>query len=99
MADDNIYSLRHRAADKAAPTSWWLWAPTKASRTSHKSFLSAAKHDRILSLSRAIKDQGDATQELMLIKSYLFIRDCIPHGLTGAYAHILGDDVMEYLLS
>lgn len=34
----------------------------------------------------------------MLAKTYLFLRDYMPRGLTGPYAHISGNMLMRYLL-
>lgn len=35
----------------------------------------------------------------MLLRFYRFLRDNIPEGLNGQFKHILGNDVMRYLLS
>lgn len=40
----------------------------------------------------------DQTQCRMLAKVYLFLRDFLPRGFTGRYAHIRGDHVMHHLL-
>lgn len=50
-------------------------------------------------LARAIKDTGNPTQQCMLMKFAVFLRDCVPMGLTGDLDHIQGDNVMRYLLS
>lgn len=101
---------QQRSESMSAPVADWLRKPSPASKASHKLFLDSAKHDGFLELARAIRDRetrdgapGDkedkgSIQEYMLTKFYLFMRDCFPKGLTGGYAHISGDDVMEHLL-
>lgn len=37
-------------------------------------------------------------QSRLLAKTYLFLRDFMPKGLTSPYAHISGNDLMRYLL-
>lgn len=39
----------------------------------------------------------DQTQCRMLAKACLFLRDYLPRGVTGRYAHIRGDHVMHHL--
>lgn len=101
---------QYRSKSMSAPVADWLRKPSPASKASHKLFLDTAKHDGFLELGRAIRDRetrdaglGDnedkgSIQEYMLTKFYLFMRDCFPKGLTGVYAYISGDDVMEHLL-
>lgn len=71
---------------------------TKAMYTER--FLHNHRHrDGILSLAWSTdQEQGDGLQSRWLSKVDVFLRDFIPRGLTGDYAHITGDDVMEALL-
>lgn len=71
---------------------------TKAMYTER--FLHNHRHrDGILSLAWAMdQERGDGQQSKWLSKVDVFLCDFIPRGLTGDYAHIAGDDVMEALL-
>lgn len=90
---------RHRTRSMSVTAVDWLRVPT-GSRSAHRLFLDNVKNDGFMALSRAIRQKypSQETQECMLTKFYLFMRDCLPHGLTGEYEHITGDDVMEHLL-
>ncbi|KAL2282141.1 hypothetical protein FJTKL_11182 [Diaporthe vaccinii] len=60
--------------------------------------------DWFLKLAWALNDaegyaQANAMQGRMLAKLYLFMRDYMPKGLRGPFAHISGADVMDHFLS
>lgn len=54
--------------------------------------------DWFLSRASAMEKQ-EPVQARIFTKFYLFLRDFIPQGLTGRFAHIRGSDVMNLLLS
>lgn len=95
MAD---HSRAQRSTYKSTPATEWLYKHTTASKATHRSFLENSDHDGFLALGLAMKTRGDPIQECMFNKFYLFLHDNLPNGLTGKLAHILGDDVMGYLL-
>lgn len=98
MASDAARSRGRPSQAKSVPTIDWLWKPTRGSRTAHKAFLDQAEDDGFLNFSLAIRGRGDTTQEYMVTRFYLFLRDCLSDGLVGAFGHVRGDDVMEHLL-
>ncbi|KAK9792838.1 hypothetical protein SCARD494_06706 [Seiridium cardinale] len=87
----------------AVPMSNWLPSqhppiiPTKAL---HLNFINANKHhDWFLRLAWAMnEDKGDELQCRMLAKVYIFLREFMPQGLTGEFAHLQGDQIMHHLL-
>lgn len=64
-----------------------------------QSNLDAHKHrDWFLALASAM-EPINAAQSSFFAKFYLFLRDFLPRGLTGRFAHIHGNDVMRYICS
>lgn len=45
------------------------------------------------------QDGGDIAQAKMVTKAYAFLRDFMPSGFTGQWSHIMGQDVMNVLMS
>lgn len=97
MASNKPRAQGPRSKPKSSATDW-LRKPTTASRTAHKLFLDSTRGDGILALARAIRERGDPTQEHMLSKLYLFMRDYLPDSLAGPHGYIQGDEVMAHLL-
>lgn len=99
--DDSIYDAAGLTmADRQCATSQaWLLRPTTVSRAMHRAFIAENQGDQFLSLAKALRNRGEEMQESMLTKSYLFLRDVLPEGLTRDLAHIRGDNVMRCLLS
>ncbi|KAL2282152.1 hypothetical protein FJTKL_11192 [Diaporthe vaccinii] len=55
--------------------------------------------DWFLRLAAELEERrNDIVQGRLLAKAYLFLRDFMPRGLTDVHAHILGDELMRYLL-
>ncbi|KAI3392396.1 hypothetical protein diail_5747 [Diaporthe ilicicola] len=70
----------------------------KATKVLRRGNLHAHTHrDWFLALV-SVMESKDQIQSKMVAKLYLFLRDFIPHGLTGRFSHIQGNDVMNQLL-
>ncbi|KAJ4394458.1 hypothetical protein N0V93_003676 [Gnomoniopsis smithogilvyi] len=54
--------------------------------------------DWFLALAYELHER-DSTQGRLLAKTYLFLRDFIPGGLSGPYAHISGNELLRILMS
>lgn len=79
----------------------WLPLARKDSGATRLSlhYIKANKHkDWFMGLAWAIHDFDTDTQCRMLAKVVLFLRDFLPRGFVGKFAHIRGNDVMRYLL-
>lgn len=84
-----------------APKDWLPLARVEPSLTQPLSinFIKQNKHnDWFLRFALELSKQDDQ-QGRMLAKLYLFLRDFMPDGLAGRWAHIRGEDVMRYLCS
>lgn len=88
---------------KTTPTTTMEWLPLKSSQTAKARVLrlsnieSRKDEDWFLAFATEM-DPTDHIQSKMVAKIYLFLRDFIPEGLTGPYAHIRGNDIMDQLL-
>ncbi|KAI1421247.1 hypothetical protein F5Y12DRAFT_38940 [Xylaria sp. FL1777] len=86
-----------------APLSDWLplaRSTPMLSKPMHMKFIKSHKdRDWFLCLAWAMDEhKDDQTQSRMLAKIYLLLRDYLPRGLTGKFAHIHGNDVVDHLL-
>lgn len=89
---------------RSTPTRGWLPPATqRLSITKPLSFkfVKTNKSDNwFLSLEWAMSERTEANpaQGRVMTKVYLFLRNYLPEGFTGPYAHIQGNDIIDYLL-
>ncbi|KAI1748333.1 hypothetical protein F4782DRAFT_534559 [Xylaria castorea] len=104
--DSELDSPNKRSKQAILTPSTEEWMPFARQQPSLTSalmlrYISSCKHDHwFLTLVDATetRDESSATQARMLAKLYLFVHDYIPYCLTGAYAHIRGEDIMHNIL-
>ncbi|CAJ2503080.1 Uu.00g104740.m01.CDS01 [Anthostomella pinea] len=101
---DNSRSSRSPSkSSMASPAAWLPYTGEQrlvATKALHNRYIETHKsHDWFLRLADAMSvEKADPLQSKMFAKMYVFMRDFMPQGLTGKYAHIRGDDVMRHLL-
>ena len=72
--------------------------PVVASKALQSRYVDGHKNSDWFVRFAADMESRDSTQSKIVLKFYLFLRDYLPDGLVGEYAHIDGNEVMHHLL-